>query len=92
MKNRWPQTPNGIQLKNKYKPVMQPTEHDLLETFEYELTWEDFYIVVSDVYEKLILLKGKYPGYDVCSGTFGPDIMRNIETYRLLVKEVKGRC
>lgn len=64
----------------------------MLETFEYELTWEDFYIVVSDVYEKLILIKGKYPDYDVCSGTFGPDLMRNIETYSLLVKEVKGRC
>jgi len=82
---------NGIVLRNFYKSVDAPTEADLIEDIEYELSWEDLYFMISEVYKKLAWLTKQYPEYDVCSGTFGPGVLGNMERYELVMKEVRGK-
>lgn len=81
----------GITFRNLYKPVDAPTEADLIEALEYELSWEDLYFMISEVYEKLAWLTEQYPDYDVCSGTFGPGVLGNMGRYELIMKEVQGK-
>jgi hypothetical protein len=81
----------GISLRGRYKPVDNPAETDIIESFEYELSWEDLYIIASEVYDKLIKLKELYPGYDVCSGTFGEGVLNKINSYGLLLKELRSK-
>ena len=78
---------DGIVLKNGYKPVEKPTENDVIQRFEYTLTWENLFIIANEILNKLIWLKHTYPDYDVCSGTFGEGLLNRLDNYAAFLKE-----
>lgn len=82
---------DGLILRNTYKPVQNPTDSDILEVFEYELSWEDLYIIASEVYYKLIEIKDNYPGCEICFGTFGEGILNKIDGYGVLLNELRNK-
>lgn len=82
---------DGATLKNAYKPVNEPREQNLIEQFEYELSWKDFYFIASEVYERLCDLKSQYPKREICAGTFGPDLSNRLSEYGELLKQLRSR-
>lgn len=81
----------GICFSNRYKPVDNPSEVDLIEPFECELPWKELYFVASEIYDKLIEISKSYPGYEIGCGAFGEDVVNKIERYEVLLKELQSR-
>lgn len=84
-------TPKGIVLNNTYKPVDNPTEKDLVNTFQSDLTWEDLYFIASDVYEYICGLVEKYPVYGICCGTYDANLVPRLHRYKELLEVLGGR-
>ncbi|WP_312522686.1 hypothetical protein [Anaerospora sp.] len=81
----------GICFSDRYKPVDNPSEADLIEPFECELSWKELYLVASEVYDKLIEISKSYPSYEIGCGAFGEDVLNKIDRYELLLKELRNR-
>jgi hypothetical protein len=84
-------TTDGLLLRNKYKPVNNPTEGDLIDTFENDLSWEDLYFIASEVYEYMCDLVKKYPGYSLCTGAYGENLVQRLNHYEELLGILRGR-
>lgn len=82
---------SGLVLRNTYRPVEKPTEMDLIELLEYELAWKDFYLIATEVYNKLSEIKEYHPGFEICSGVFGEGILRKMDRYGLLLNELRNK-
>lgn len=82
---------DGAILQNAYKAIGEPREDDMIQQFEYELTWEDFYLIASEVYGRLCDLKNIYPNCEICVGTFGPDLSNRLSEYEELLKQLRSR-
>jgi hypothetical protein len=82
---------DGLILNNKYKPVNNPTENDLFEIFQNDLSWEDLYFIASEVYEYISDLVEKHPGYGVCSGTYGENLISKLIQYEELLDILRSR-
>jgi len=83
---------DGILFDNSYKPVNEPDETQLIETFEYKLSWIDLYNIASAVYAQINLINNKYPGFNICSGAYSDIVLKNIDEYQRLLKEFKDKC
>ena len=81
---------SGIIFSDRYKPVDNPSEEDLIEPFECELSWKELYLVANEVYDKLIEISKSYPGYEIGCGAFGEDVFNKIERYKLLLNELQS--
>ena len=81
----------GLILQNSYHPVNNPSEDKLITPFEHEISWEDLYFILSEVIEYCLHLKKKYPNCGICSGTYGLNIVGNLDQYAALLQDVRLR-
>jgi len=81
----------GIRLINSYKPESIPSEENLMDTFEFEISWEDLYIMSSSVFDYICDIKEKNPEYDLCTGSYGPRLVTRLEEYELILESLRNR-
>lgn len=82
---------HGIRLVNSYKPNDFPSEKDKIDSFEFNISWEDLYIMASSVLEYMNDIRCKNPGFDLCSGTYGPKLAYRLDEYELVLKSLRNK-
>jgi hypothetical protein len=82
---------DGIRMINSYKPKDIPSESDLMDTFDFKMSWEDLYILSSSVYENILEVKENNPEYDFCSGSYGIRLKDNLDKYESILKCLRNR-
>ena len=79
----------GIIIKNGYKADPQRNEDPLIYKFEYEINWEDLYLMAREVIGEIKALSKKYPDNHICTGVYGVDLLPNINRYEEIIKELR---
>lgn len=82
---------DGVRIINSYDPRVNPSEESLRDNFEFEISWEDLYIISSSVYDYLIEIKEKYPHCDLCSGTFSERLVGSLDKYKNILELLRSR-
>ena len=81
-------TQDGVRLINGYEPLNQ----DILKhKFEKYLSWKDIYMILDEVLAYLSELGKKHRGYEFCSGTYGPNLLEEIDSYYCVLESVKNK-
>ena len=81
-------TAEGMKLINSYNPLEQS---QLIEGFEYYITWEDVYLIFKEVVDYIEEISNKYKGYQVCIGTYGANLLNKINKYYRTIDKLKIR-
>lgn len=76
----------GVRLKNKYHPL---DENDLIEALDFEISWEDIFLIYTEIVDYLVEIRDRYPEYELCIGTYSDNLVIKIEKYQRIYEYLR---